>query len=79
MGRAKDEIDRANLSRAREFNALAAIEQRRLARARTLEMVAASKAAAVPDNHPKRAELQRKMRELSAKIRLAERDHEAAR
>jgi hypothetical protein len=79
MGRHRDEIDRANLSRAREVNALAAIEQRRLARCRTLLAVAASKVAAVLDSHPKRAELQRKMRELSAKIRLAERDHEAAR
>jgi hypothetical protein len=35
-------------------------------------MLAASKVAAVPDNHPKRAELQRKMRALSAKIREQE-------
>jgi hypothetical protein len=79
MGRAKDEIERAATATAREANALAVIDQRRLARARTLEMVASAKVAAVPDNDPKRAELQRKMRELSAKIRLAERDHEAAR
>jgi hypothetical protein len=32
MGRAKDEIDRANLSRAREINALAAESKRRSAK-----------------------------------------------
>jgi hypothetical protein len=35
-------------------------------------MVAAAKIAAVPDNHPQRAELQRKMRTLSAKLRERE-------
>jgi hypothetical protein len=63
----------------REVDRLAADEKRRLAHYRTLEFVARSKVASVPEGHPQRAELQRKMRELSAKIRLAERDHEAAR
>jgi hypothetical protein len=47
-------------------------ENKRLARCRTLEMVAAAKIAAVPDNHPRRAELQRKMRALSDKLRARE-------
>jgi len=42
-------------------------------------MVAASKVASVPEGHPQRAALQRKMRELSAKIRAQELDHEASR
>jgi hypothetical protein len=54
-------------------------EARRLARCRTLEMVAAAKVASVPDNDPRRLMLQRKLREISAKIRVRERDHEATR
>jgi hypothetical protein len=49
-------------------------EAKRLARCRTLEMVASAKVAAVPDNHPRRAELQRKMRALSDKLRVKERE-----
>jgi hypothetical protein len=58
----------------REVDRLAADEKRRLARCRTLEMVARSKVAAVPANHPKRAELQRKMREFESKLRARERE-----
>jgi hypothetical protein len=49
-----------------------AAEHKRLARARTLEMVAAGRIASLADN-PQRAALQRQMRRVSDKLRAAER------
>jgi hypothetical protein len=53
-----------------------AAEHRRLARARTLEMVAAGRIASLADDNPQRAALQRQMRQASDKLRAAERKHE---
>jgi len=47
-------------------------EAKRLAHARTLEYVARRHLAAVPDNDPRRAEAQRKMRDFSATLRARE-------
>jgi hypothetical protein len=56
-------------------------EAKRLPHLRTLEMVAAAKVASfvasVPDSDPRRLMLQRKLREMSAKIRAQELNHEA--
>jgi hypothetical protein len=53
-----------------------AAEHRRLARARTLEMVAAGRIASLADDHPQRAALQRKLRAVSSTLRAAERAHD---
>jgi hypothetical protein len=42
-------------------------------------MVAEGKVASVPDGHPQRAALQRKLHAIRDKLRVAERDHEAGR
>jgi hypothetical protein len=55
------------------------IEARRLARCRTLLLVAEGKVNSVPDSHPRRAAMQRKLRAVKDKLRSQERDHEAAR
>jgi hypothetical protein len=47
-------------------------EAKRLARARTLLMVAASKVAGVPEGHPQRAAMQRKLRVVTDKLRAQE-------
>jgi hypothetical protein len=56
-----------------------AAEAKRLARARTLEMVAAGKLANVPESHPQRREMQRAMLNTSSKLRAAERAFKATR
>jgi hypothetical protein len=53
-----------------------AAEHRKLARMRTLEFVASSKIASLADDHPQRAALQRSMREVSDRLRAAERAHD---
>jgi hypothetical protein len=54
-------------------------EDRRLARARTLLMVAEGKVNSVPDNDPKRRDLERKLRVVKDKLRARERDREVER
>jgi hypothetical protein len=54
-------------------------EHKRLARCRTLEMVARSKLAAVPPGDPMRPSLQRAMRVFEAKLRARELAHEEGR
>jgi hypothetical protein len=49
-------------------------EAKRLARCRTLLMVAESKVASVPDSHPQRAALQRKLHAIRDKLRAQERE-----
>jgi hypothetical protein len=56
-----------------------AAESKRLARMRTLEVVAAGRIASLEDRDPQRAALQRQMRAASSTLRAAERDHEARR
>jgi hypothetical protein len=57
----------------------AAEEHRRLARCRTLFAVAAEKVAGLPDNHPQRAAMTRKLNAVRDKLRSQERDHESSR
>jgi hypothetical protein len=52
----------------------AASEHKRLARARTLLMVAASKVAAVPDNHPRRREMAHKLNAIKDALKAKERE-----
>jgi hypothetical protein len=54
-------------------------EARRLAHCRTLEMLAASKVAGVPEGHPLRPSMVRKLTAIRAKIRAQELDHEVER
>jgi hypothetical protein len=51
------------------------LESKRLARCRTLEMVAQGKIASLADDNPQRVALQRKMREASSTLRAQERTH----
>jgi hypothetical protein len=74
MGRHRDEIERAATARAREAAALEVIEQRRLARCRTLLAVAAEKINSVPDSHPQRREMERKLRVVKDRLRVQERE-----
>jgi hypothetical protein len=53
-------------------------EAKRLARCRTLLMVAEGKVASVPDNHPRRRDMERKLRVVKDNLRTQERDHEAS-
>jgi hypothetical protein len=53
-----------------------AAEAKRLARCRTLVMLAASKIAAAPD--AQRPAMERKLRVVKDKLRAQERDHEAS-
>ncbi len=77
MGRAKDEIDRAAIAQARESAALAAIEHRRLARARTLLGVAKGKIDRLPDNHPLRRSMEHRLNSIGDKLRSQEREASA--
>jgi hypothetical protein len=52
-------------------------EAKRLARCRTLLMLAASKVAGVPEGHPQRRDMERKLSAVKDKLRSQERDHEA--
>jgi hypothetical protein len=54
-------------------------EAKRLARCRTLVMVAASKVSGVPEGHPQRAALQRKMNALRGALRAQELAYEVER
>jgi hypothetical protein len=54
-------------------------EARRLARCRTLLLVAEGKVNSVPDGHPRRRDMERKLRVVKDKLRTQERDHEASR
>jgi hypothetical protein len=54
-------------------------EAKRLARCRTLLLVAEGKVNSVPDSHPQRAALQRKLHAIRDRLRVAERDHETSR
>jgi hypothetical protein len=56
-----------------------AAEHKELARMRTLEFLAKGKLASVPDADPRRAALQRKMRDVSSRLRTLERAHEDGR
>jgi hypothetical protein len=53
-----------------------ALEHKRLARARTLEMLAQDKIAALPDS-PKAREMKRRLFAVSNELRQQERAHEA--
>jgi hypothetical protein len=50
-----------------------AAEARALARMRTLEFLAAGRLASLADNNPQRPLLQRKLRDVSSRIRTMER------
>jgi hypothetical protein len=54
-------------------------KHKRPARARTLLMVAQGKVNSVPDSHPQRPAMERKLRVVKDKLRTQERDHEATR
>lgn len=57
----------------------AAEEHKRLARARTLLMVAQGKVNSVPDSNPRRRDMERKLNAIKDKLRAQERDHEGSR
>jgi hypothetical protein len=50
-----------------------AAESKRLARARTLEAVAAGRIASLADNHPQRRDMERKLRGIKDNLRAQER------
>jgi hypothetical protein len=54
-------------------------EAKRLARCRTLLLVAQGKVNSVPDSHPQRRDLERKLTAIRDKLRVQERDHEVSR
>jgi hypothetical protein len=58
----------------REDERIAADEVRRLARCRTLLLVAQGKVNGVPDSHPQRREMERKLRAIKDKLRTQERE-----
>jgi hypothetical protein len=49
-------------------------ENKRLAHARTLVAVAAGKMSRVPDNHPARRDLERKLGAIKDRLRVQERE-----
>jgi hypothetical protein len=54
-------------------------EGKRLARCRTLLLVAEGKVNSVTDSHPRLRDVQRKLRFIKDKLGAQERDHEASR
>ena len=54
-------------------------EAKRLARCRTLLMVAEGKVNSLPDSHPQRRDMERKLNAIKGKLRTQEHDHEASR
>ena len=54
-------------------------EAKRLARCRTLLMVAEGKVNSLPDHHPQRRDMERKLNVIKDKLSVQERDHEASR
>jgi hypothetical protein len=49
-------------------------EARRLARCRTLLLVAEGKVNSLPDSHPQRRDMERKLSAIKAKLRAQERE-----
>jgi hypothetical protein len=71
----RDRADRLVAERERrEVDRLAADEVRRLARCRTLLAVASEKVNSVPDSHPQRRELERKLRVVKDRLGAQERE-----
>jgi hypothetical protein len=54
-------------------------EAKQLARCRTLLMVAEGKVNSLPDRHPQRRDMERKLTTIKDKLGVQERDHEAGR
>jgi hypothetical protein len=71
----RDRAERLIVEREqREVDRLAADEKRRLARARTLLLVAQGKVNSLPDSHPQRREMESKLRAIKDRLRTQERE-----